>query len=125
MVIIRELEKYFDKYPDVPKEAIIKEDCLRHGLSWTAASINAAEGHQLKSYYLFQFDRSARENMELGEHVRAPEEIKVFGGYFQLKETVIANHLSTDCPYLVGIPTGSGLGRRPTGTLCFINDGHR
>jgi hypothetical protein len=105
---IEDLERCFRKYPDVPEEVIIKEDCLRHGISWSAPALEAsgkAEA-QTKAYFLFQFDRSSRSNMQLDETVRAPEEIKIHGGEYKLKDTVIADHLSADSPYLVDMIDG-------------------
>ncbi|MCL5961703.1 MAG: radical SAM protein [Chloroflexi bacterium] len=103
---VEELESCFRKYPDVPEEVVVKEDCLRYGISWTEVALEASQGFQLKSYYLFQFDRSSREAMRQDESIRAPEDIKIFGGDYGLKDTVVANHVSADSPYLVDAVDG-------------------
>lgn len=106
MTRIEELESCFRNYPDVPEEVIIKEDCLRHGISWTEAAVNACEGYQLKSYYLFQFDRSSRQAMRQDEAIKAPEEIKIYSGDYKLRDIVVANHVSVDSPYTVDMVDG-------------------
>lgn len=103
---IDEIESCFKQYPDVPEEVIVKEDCLRYGLAWTDEALEACDGYHLKSYYLFQFDRSSRALMGGRESIRAPEEIKVLGGPYKLKETVIGNHLCVDSPYLIDVIDG-------------------
>lgn len=106
MMRIEELESCFRTYPDVPEEVIIKEDCLRHGIGWTEAAIKACQGYQLKSYYLFQFDRSSRQSMRQEEAIKAPEELKIHGGDYKLRETVVANHVSVESPYVVDMVDG-------------------
>ncbi len=105
MTKIQELETYFTTYPDVPKEVTIKEDCLRLGLNWTKEAQEASQGYQRKSYYIFQFDRSSRSDMEK-ESLTAPEEIKIFGGQYKLRDTLVANRLAIDSPYLLDLVNG-------------------
>ena len=57
------LEFYFDRYPEVPLEVIIKEDLLRLGIKFTDAAMKAAKGCRLKSYFLFSYDRIAHDEM--------------------------------------------------------------
>jgi hypothetical protein len=104
---IGELERCFKQYPDVPEEVIVKEDALRWGISWTDAALKASEGYQLKTYYLFQNDRSSLESFSQGEPFRAPEEIKLYGGQYGLLDAVLTNRLSTESPYIVDVIDGA------------------
>ena len=49
------LDQYFDKYPEIPLEVIVKEDLLRLGIKFTEAALNAATGCRPKSYFLFSY----------------------------------------------------------------------
>ncbi len=103
---VDELESCFKQFPDVPEEVIIKEDCTRYGLAWTDRALKACDGYQVKSYFLFQWDRSSRKDMAEEAPVISAEEIKIFGGPYKLMETVVANHLSVDSPYLLDVVDG-------------------
>lgn len=45
-----QLESYFQKYPDVNKEVIIKEDLLRLGVSFTDKALEESSNYATKSY---------------------------------------------------------------------------
>jgi hypothetical protein len=46
--IIAELERMFRMAPDLPKEAIIKQDILRQGLAFSQAALQVASGYKPK-----------------------------------------------------------------------------
>ena len=48
------LETYFDKYPDVPKEVIVKESLLRYGQWFTKPATDLTNGIE-KSFTLFSY----------------------------------------------------------------------
>ena len=50
------LEGYFKKYPDVPKETILKQHMLSLGHWFSDAALDACEGALVKSYRLFSYD---------------------------------------------------------------------
>jgi hypothetical protein len=74
------LEKYFDKYPDVPKEVIVKEDVLRLGVYFTDAALEESSKYTTKSYYLFSYDQTDVADMKRKEFLKAPEEFKFKDG---------------------------------------------
>ena len=49
-------EVYFKKYPDVPKETILKQHLLSLGHWFSDAALGAAAGALVKSYRLFSYD---------------------------------------------------------------------
>ena len=95
------LEVYFDKYPDIPLEVIVKEDLLRLGLKFTEAAMEAARGCRLKSYFLFSYDRISHDEMEQDEGSRVPEDIDFFGGPYGLKRTVVRVSIGANTPYTI------------------------
>ncbi|MDO8491484.1 MAG: hypothetical protein Q7T04_05670, partial [Dehalococcoidia bacterium] len=105
---IEEIESYFKKYPDVPKEVIIKEDLLRLGFGFTPAALKAAEGSRLKSYYIFAWDQVDEKKAGVQEDIRqrVPEDIKLSGGMYKLKRTVVCTRVNTDSPYLIDVVDG-------------------
>jgi hypothetical protein len=80
-----ELDKYFTKYPAVPKEVIIKEDILRLGVHFTDVALEESAKFTTKSYYLFSYDQTDVEDMKRQEFLKAPEEFKFSGGPYGLK----------------------------------------
>ncbi len=118
-----ELEGYFKKYPDVNPECIIKADLITQGLSFTEAALQAAKGAQSKGYYLFSFDRSAVKDMSKKEHVRAPEDIRIKGGPYNLRPTVSQVRIGVKSPYSVDVVDGKLnllAGGRPIADLEYV-----
>ena len=65
-----ELETYFEKYPDVPKETILKQHMLSLGHWFSDAALDAAAGALVKSYRLFSYDLVPMSEFKRGEHRR-------------------------------------------------------
>jgi len=78
-----DLEKYFEKYPDCPKEVILKEDVMRFGVVFSEAALENQEGFATKTYYIFSYDKADKK----GEGFKAPECWKFSGGPYDLRKT--------------------------------------
>jgi hypothetical protein len=98
---VRELERCFQEYEDVPREVTLKEDLLNLGIRFTEPALHAAAGFRRKSYYLFSYNRASFEEMKQQESLHAPEELRFSGGPYGLRPTVISVRLATDSPYRV------------------------
>ena len=103
-----DLEKYFEKYPEVPKEVIIKEDILRLGVSFTDEALEESSKYTTKSYYLFSYDQTDVEEMKRQEFLKAPECFKFKGGPYDLRtsnnKTCLDNPENT--PYKIDFTEG-------------------
>ncbi len=44
------------RYPDIPVEAIFKEDILRRGMAWSRDALEIAAGYKPRAYFIFSFD---------------------------------------------------------------------
>lgn len=91
------------QFSDLPFEAVVKQDVLRQGLSFTAAALDATD-FKKKDYFIFTFDRAPLADMP--DHKRVPEEIRIYtdhevGGVTGLQPTVISVRLNPDSPYKV------------------------
>ncbi|HNJ67152.1 MAG TPA: radical SAM protein, partial [Turneriella sp.] len=91
------------QFSDLPFEAVVKQDVLRQGLSFTAAALEEAD-FKRKDYFIFTFDRAPLADMP--DHKRVPEEIRIYtdsevGGVSALQPTVISVRLNPDSPYKV------------------------
>lgn len=82
-----DLEKVFERYPEVPKEVIIKEDLLRLGVHLSDAALEESTKYTTKSYYLFSYDQIDVEEMKRQEFLKAPEEFKFKNGPYNLRPT--------------------------------------
>jgi len=103
---LRALERSFDQYSSLPKEAILKQDILREGLAFSPDSLRIAGGYKPKDYFIFSFDLVPISGMSQEENLRAPEEIKLQGGRWELLETVVSVRVNPDSPYSVRVSEG-------------------
>ncbi len=104
----RELERVFDLFPDLPREAVLKEDLLRLGVAFSEAALAQASSGKPKSYFIFSFDRIPLAQMAQGEDKRAPEEIALFGGRWQLRRTIVSVRVNPGSPYRVVLAGEAG-----------------
>ena len=95
------LERWFRDYWDVPREVIVKEDLLNLGVEFSEAALLEAKGYRRKSYYLFSYNRASFDEMQKGEARRAPEEIRISGGIYDLRPTVVSVRVAASSPYRV------------------------
>lgn len=88
-----------DRYSDLPIEAYFKQDILRQGVGFSTSAFQGAE-YKTKDYFIFSFDRVALKDMN-GENWKAPEEIRISKGIYDLKRTVISVRINPASPYQV------------------------
>jgi hypothetical protein len=82
-----------ERHPDLPLEAIVKEDLLRRGMAWSHESLEIAAKYKQKAYFIFSFDMVPIASMEQNEHTRAPEELRLVGGPHMFKPVVVSVRL--------------------------------
>lgn len=100
------LESMFDLFPDLPREAIVKQDILRQGLAFSPSALEAASGYKPKDYFIFSFDHVPLRAMNEQEATRAPEEIRMTGGPWELRPTIVSVRVSPDSPYRLDLHDG-------------------
>jgi hypothetical protein len=100
------LEKYFEKYPDTPREVILKSDLLSVGQWVSDAALDAAEGALVKSYRLFSYDLVPMADMKRRESQRVPEYFTIRGGPYGLRPVNVQTSLSPDSPYRLDVIDG-------------------
>src|SRR5512136_373761 len=93
------VERLFLDYPDIPIEAIFKEDILRRGVAWTSAALEAAAGYKRKAYFICSFDMVPIAGMKQEESTRAPEEMRLAGGAYGFKPVIVSVRLNPASPY--------------------------
>ncbi len=101
------VEGLAQRYPDIPVEAIVKEDLLRSGMAWAPESLQIAASFKPKAYFIFSFDMVPISEMEQREHSRAPEEIRLTGGPYNFQPIIVSVRLNPDSPYRVESVEGS------------------
>ena len=102
------LEDYFKKYPEAPKEMIIKLDLLTSGVWFSEAAMDDFDrGNYIqKSYRLFSWDSIKLTDGRRRQQVSWPEEFRLKGGIYKLLPTVIQVRLNPDSPYVVDMVDG-------------------
>ncbi len=101
-----ELEEYFKRFPDMPREVILKEDVLRLGQRFSEAALDATPGCRVKSYRLFSYDSVKMDEMQHRESMRVPEDMRFVGGPYGFRRTNFATRYFPDSPYLVDVVDG-------------------
>ncbi|MCS7205916.1 MAG: radical SAM protein [Leptospiraceae bacterium] len=96
------LEKFIEQYKEIPIEAIIKQDILRLGLNFDSGALQNQE-YKTKDYFIFTFDHVPLSEQPETVRFRAPEEIKIHGGLFELLPTVISVRIDPTSPYKITI----------------------
>jgi len=104
---LSELERLFQLFPDLPPEAIVKQDVLRRGLSFDPAALVNDGGYKQKDYFIFSFDHVPLREMAEHEANRAPEEIRMTGGAYGMRPTIVSVRVSPDSPYRITIRDGA------------------
>ena len=103
---LAEVDNLIEKYPDVPQEAIFKEDLLRLGVSFSEDALRVCSGFKPKSYFIFSFDLRPIKELEQGENLRAPEELSLVGGPRGFRRTIVSVRIHPGSPYRVDIIEG-------------------
>jgi hypothetical protein len=96
-----EIESLAERYPDIPVEAIIKEDLLRSGMSWSPDALEIAANYKLKAYFICSFDMVPIDEMGQKEHLKAPEEIRLIGGPLHFRPVIVSVRLNPASPFRV------------------------
>jgi hypothetical protein len=92
------------RFPQVPPEAVLKEDLLRTGMAFAEAALsdNLDGGVKPKSYFIFSFDQKPLAQLGAAARRRPPEEIALTGGRYELRRTIVSVRVNPDSPYLIG-----------------------
>jgi hypothetical protein len=102
----RELERMMEAFPDLPVEAVVKQDILRQGLAFSPDALRVARGYKPKDYFIFTFDLVPVAEMAQHADFRAPEEIRLTGGPYGLRRTIVSTRVAPDSPYRVELREG-------------------
>src|SRR3954471_10419447 len=106
------VEDLMERFPQVPREAVVKEDLLRGGVAFDPSALSDNESGEMKpkSYFIFSFDHGTLP--ELGEAAlrRPPEEIILTGGPYDLRRTVVSVRVNPTSPYRVASDEDGVLG---------------
>src|SRR3954469_15842405 len=105
------VESLIAGYPDIPPEAVLKEDLLRPGIAFdeTALTDNLDGDVKPKSYFIFSFDQKPLAQLGEAAKRRPPEELALSGGPYELRRTIVSVRVNPDSAYRVARGEGAGL----------------
>jgi hypothetical protein len=111
------VEGLIARFPDVPPEAILKEDLLRTGIAFDESALTDNLDGEIKpkSYFIFSFDQKPLAELGEARTRRPPEEIALTGGPYELRRTIVSVRVNPDSPY--------GVARADDGALVLSLDG--
>ncbi|MBT3097276.1 radical SAM protein, partial [Streptomyces sp. CBG30] len=100
------VEDLMGRFPEVPREAVIKEDLLRGGMAFDESALSGSIGGATgdvkpKSYFIFSFDHRTLPELGAAALNRPPEEVVLTGGPYGLRRTVVSVRVNPDSPYVV------------------------
>jgi hypothetical protein len=113
---IVELEAQFARHSTLPREAVLKADLLRAGVRFEQGALiraadptggETAREHQPKSYFIFSFDMVRQKQLDETQKWRAPEEIALTGGPYELRRAIVSTRLNPASPYRVAPRDGA------------------
>ncbi|TAK36989.1 MAG: hypothetical protein EPO21_00740 [Chloroflexota bacterium] len=103
-----ELEAHFKRYPDVPREVILKSDMLRLGVFFTEPVTQLTEGCRTKLYGGNVFAHDIVTPDEMPRVFRVPEFIELRGGLYGLRGRLrVHSRVNTKTPYVVDVVDGA------------------
>lgn len=97
------LDGLIERFPHIPREAVLKEDLLRTGMSFHPSALTDNEDGEVKpkSYFIFSFDHKTLPNLGEAATRRPPEEVSLSGGGLGLRRTIVSVRVNPDSPYEV------------------------
>ena len=104
MTIRTELvESLMERFPAVPREALLKEDLLRTGIAFAGSALSENLDGEVKpkSYFIFSFDQQPLADLGEAAVRRPPEEIALTGGPYELRRTIVSVRVNPASPYRV------------------------
>jgi hypothetical protein len=112
------VEDLIGRFPDIPPEAVLKEDLLRTGVAFDATALtdNLEGDVKPKSYFIFSFDQKPLAQLGEAATRRPPEEVALTGGPYDLRRTIVSVRVNPDSPYRVA--------RAEDGTLRMSLESH-
>jgi hypothetical protein len=95
------VEGLMARFPHIPREAVLKEDLLRTGISFddSALTDNLDGEVKPKSYFIFSFDQKPLAQLGEAAKRRPPEEVALTGGPYELRRTIVSVRVNPDSPY--------------------------
>src|SRR6195256_588508 len=97
------LEELFKRFPDVPREIVLKVELLSLGHWFTDAALEATAGSLVKSYRLFSYDLIPMDQLERNEARLVPEWFFIFQGQYDLRPVIVQTVLDPNSPYVVDV----------------------
>jgi hypothetical protein len=104
--VISDLEQYFRRFPDVPREVIVKIELLSRGHWFTDAALAVTNGSLVKSYRLFSYDLVPMDQFKRNEAHQVPEWFYLFQGPYDLRTVVVQTTLDPSSPYVIDVVEG-------------------
>lgn len=104
--VTTELEDYFRRFPDVPREVVLKIELLSRGHWFTDAALSATNGSLVKSYRLFSYDLVGMDQFTRGEARQVPEWFYIFRGPYDLRPVMVQTTMDPNSPFVVDVVDG-------------------
>ncbi|MEE2857676.1 MAG: radical SAM protein [Planctomycetota bacterium] len=100
---IAEIQRLKKLLPTLPTEALVKEDLLRIGVSFSMDALRHCARFKSKSYFIFSFDMVPIDAMDQQENLRAPEEIQLVDGPWNFRRTTVSVRVNPHSPWRIDL----------------------
>lgn len=104
----KQVKKLNCTYSDVPFEVMIKQDILRLGIQFSKNCFSNQNAYKSKDYFIFSFDLEPLSDIKKNSShlLKAPEEIRLFGGKYEFQSVIVNVRLNSNSPYIVDLQEG-------------------
>src|SRR3954471_12138436 len=102
------VEDLIERFPQIPPEAVLKEDLLRTGIAFDESALtdNLDGEVKPKSYFIFSFDQKPLAQLGEAAKRRPPEEVALTGGPYELRRTIVSVRVNPSSPYRIAREDG-------------------
>ena len=114
------IEDLFFRFPDVPREVILKIELLSQGHWFTDAALAATKGSLVKSYRLFSYDLVPMDSFKRKEARQVPEWFYIFQGQYDLRAVAIQTTMDPESPFVIDVVEGRLVLTIETQVICNV-----
>lgn len=118
---VHDLEEHIKRFPDVPREVILKIELSSKGHWFTDAALEATKSSMVKSYRLFSYDLVPMDQMKRNESGKVPEWFFIYQGIYDLRAVYVQTTLDPGSPYVVDVEDGRLVLKADGEVICNVS----
>ncbi len=90
-------------------------------MRFSQAALAIGSEYRARSYFIFSYDRTSLDEMDKGEALKAPDEVKIEGGPWGLRSTLVSARIHYASPWEIDVEDGELVLRADGGTVARVS----